>query len=69
MNRVIVVGSGIAGLTAALAASANFSVTLITKGALGMSNTRFAQGGIAGVMFDDDSVDAHVADRRRALRP
>ncbi|MFU8946383.1 L-aspartate oxidase [Mycetocola zhadangensis] len=62
MNRVIVVGSGIAGLTAALAASANFSVTLITKGALGMSNTRFAQGGIAGVMFDDDSVDAHVAD-------
>ena len=62
MKRVIVVGSGIAGLTAALAASADSAVTLITKSALGMSNTRFAQGGIAGVMFDDDSVDAHVAD-------
>lgn len=62
MKRVIVIGSGIAGLTAALTASATHSVTLITKGALGMSNTRFAQGGIAGVMFDDDSVDAHVAD-------
>lgn len=62
MKRVIVVGSGIAGLTAALAASAAHSVTLITKGALGMSNTRYAQGGIAGVMFDDDSVDAHIAD-------
>jgi L-aspartate oxidase len=62
MPRVLVVGSGIAGLTAALTASADGPVTLITKGALGMSNTRFAQGGIAGVMFDDDSVDAHVAD-------
>ncbi|MCP2030384.1 L-aspartate oxidase [Okibacterium sp. HSC-33S16] len=62
MPRVLVVGSGIAGLTAALTASASSAVTLITKGALGMSNTRFAQGGIAGVMFDDDSVDAHVAD-------
>jgi L-aspartate oxidase len=62
MKRVIVVGSGIAGLTAALTASADSSVTLITKCALGMSNTRFAQGGIAGVMFDDDSVEAHVAD-------
>ncbi|GGE84951.1 L-aspartate oxidase [Mycetocola zhadangensis] len=62
MNRVIVVGSGIAGLTAALTASADAAVTLITKSTLGMSNTRFAQGGIAGVMFDDDSVDAHVAD-------
>ncbi|AWB86894.1 L-aspartate oxidase [Mycetocola zhujimingii] len=62
MKRVIVVGSGIAGLTAALTASAEHSVTLITKGALGMSNTRFAQGGIAGVMFDDDSVNAHISD-------
>ena len=62
MKRVIVIGSGIAGLTAALAASATHAVTLVTKGALGMSNTRFAQGGIAGVMFDDDSVEAHIAD-------
>ncbi|MEY2847612.1 MAG: hypothetical protein RI885_277 [Actinomycetota bacterium] len=46
---VIVVGSGIAGLTAALHASEHHDVTLVTKGALGDGNTRWAQGGIAAV--------------------
>ncbi|RLP70845.1 L-aspartate oxidase [Mycetocola manganoxydans] len=62
MTRVIVVGSGIAGLTAALHASQRHDVLLVTKSSLGQSNTRYAQGGIAGVMFDDDSVEAHIAD-------
>ena len=62
MDRVIVVGSGIAGLTVALSASARHQVVLVTKSTLGQSNTRYAQGGIAGVMFADDSVDAHIAD-------
>lgn len=62
MTRVLVVGSGIAGLTTALSAAAHHEVTLVTKSTLGQSNTRYAQGGIAGVMFADDSVEAHIAD-------
>ena len=62
MSRVIVVGSGIAGLTAALRLSRRHTVTLVTKDRLGESNTEWAQGGIAGVIGPDDTVDAHVAD-------
>ncbi|MBG6239349.1 L-aspartate oxidase [Mycetocola sp. CAN_C7] len=62
MPRVLVIGSGIAGLTTALSAAVHSDVVLVTKSTLGQSNTRYAQGGIAGVMFDDDSVDAHIAD-------
>ncbi|MCW4458058.1 L-aspartate oxidase [Microbacterium sp. MPKO10] len=62
MSHVIVVGSGIAGLTAALRADAEHDVTIVTKDALGDGNTARAQGGIAGVLFDDDAVDAHIAD-------
>ncbi|MET0716725.1 MAG: L-aspartate oxidase [Mycetocola sp.] len=62
MARVIVVGSGIAGLTAALKAATRHHVLLVTKSTLGQCNTRYAQGGIAGVMFAEDSVEAHVGD-------
>ncbi|MET4638179.1 L-aspartate oxidase [Mycetocola sp. 2940] len=62
MARVIVVGSGIAGLTTALSAAAHHEVVLVTKSTLGQSNTRYAQGGIAGVMFAEDSVEAHIID-------
>ena len=58
----MVIGSGIAGLFAALRAAQHGSVALVTKAALEESNTRYAQGGIAAVMFDDDSVESHVAD-------
>lgn len=61
--RVVVVGSGIAGLTTALrAVDAGHQVTLVTKDVLEQANTRFAQGGIAGVMFADDRVEDHVRD-------
>ncbi|MFS0867075.1 L-aspartate oxidase [Microbacterium sp. 179-B 1A2 NHS] len=60
---VVVVGSGIAGLTAALHAIAGgCRVTLVTKDVLDHANTRYAQGGIAGVMFPDDRVEDHVRD-------
>ncbi|KHS52475.1 L-aspartate oxidase [Brevibacterium linens] len=62
MSRVIVAGSGIAGLTAALHLSGRHTVTLVTKGRLGESNTEWAQGGIAGVIGPDDTVDSHIAD-------
>ncbi|ACZ29388.1 L-aspartate oxidase [Xylanimonas cellulosilytica DSM 15894] len=61
--RVVVVGSGAAGLLAAYrAASRGHDVALVTKADLPESNTRYAQGGVAAVMFEDDTVDAHVAD-------
>ncbi len=64
--KVIVIGSGIAGLIAALELSRVHQVTLITKSRLAESNTRYAQGGIAAVMTADDSVAEHVEDTLRA---
>jgi L-aspartate oxidase len=66
MKKVVVVGSGIAGLIAALELSRDHAVTLVTKAALADSNTRWAQGGIAAAMFPDDSVAEHIADTLRA---
>lgn len=66
MARVVVAGSGVAGLVAALRAAGRHEVTLVTKAALTESNTRFAQGGIAAAVFPDDSAEAHVADTLRA---
>ena len=63
MSRVLVVGSGIAGLSLALeATAAGHQVTVVTKGDLGQSNTRFAQGGVAVALFEEDSVASHVSD-------
>ena len=62
MKNYIVVGSGIAGLIAAIELSAEHAVTLVTKAALAESNTRWAQGGIAAAMFSDDSIADHIAD-------
>lgn len=60
---VLVVGSGIAGLTAALGAAARGrSVHLVTKARITETNTWYAQGGIAGAVGEADSVDLHLAD-------
>jgi len=66
MANVVVVGTGIAGLIAALEASKNHDVYLVTKDELSESNTKYAQGGIAVAMFPDDSVASHVADTLKA---
>lgn len=66
MGHVVVVGTGIAGLIAALEASKNHDVTLVTKAELSESNTKYAQGGIAVAMFPDDSIASHVADTLKA---
>ncbi|WP_447912396.1 L-aspartate oxidase [Microbacterium phyllosphaerae] len=61
--NVVVVGSGIAGLTAALHAhEAGHAVTVVTKGALGDGCTGFAQGGVAGMYGPADSAAQHAAD-------
>ncbi|TDJ51894.1 MAG: L-aspartate oxidase [Nitrospina sp.] len=64
----LVLGSGLAGLTFALKVAKYGSVALITKDALEESATRYAQGGIASVMAEDDSVDLHVSDTIEAGR-
>ena len=62
-NRVLIIGGGAAGLSAALLlADAGRPVLLFTKKALQESSSNYAQGGIAAVMAAGDSVDAHVAD-------
>ncbi|HPR32373.1 MAG TPA: L-aspartate oxidase [Prolixibacteraceae bacterium] len=58
----IVVGSGLAGLTAAYYASAYGSVAIITKAGLDVSNSYYAQGGIAAALAPDDSPEDHFSD-------
>ena len=59
---VLVVGSGVAGLRAALAAAEHGEVLLVSKDELRESNTQYAQGGIAVVLAEPDSFEAHIAD-------
>jgi len=66
MSEIVVVGSGVAGLVAALELSGRHQVTLVTKARLAESNTRYAQGGIAAVMFEDDTVAGHIRDTLEA---
>jgi L-aspartate oxidase len=60
---VLVLGAGLAGLYAALAAAARgANVVLATKGSLQASNSYMAQGGVAAVVADGDSFADHAAD-------
>ncbi len=59
---MLVIGAGIAGLTFSLKAAEHWKVTLCTKDSLGSANTRFAQGGIAGVLSKSDSCKSHIKD-------
>jgi L-aspartate oxidase len=59
---VLVIGSGIAGLTYALRAAEHGRVCIVTKKERAVSSTNYAQGGIAAVMADDDSPALHVRD-------
>ena len=58
----IIVGSGIAGLYAALMAREHGEVLVLTKGSVDETNTKYAQGGIAAAVGDDDNPELHYDD-------
>jgi L-aspartate oxidase len=60
--NVVVVGTGVAGLRAAIEAAKHGSVLLLSKQACEETTTAYAQGGIAAVLDAADSVDQHVED-------
>ena len=59
---VVVVGSGLAGLTVALHLADHMTVCIVTKGQLLEGASNWAQGGIAAVLAKEDSPEAHVHD-------
>ena len=59
---VLIVGSGLAGLSAALHLAPTHRVAVITKRQLQDGSSSWAQGGIAAVLADDDSFEAHIQD-------
>ena len=65
-SDVLVIGSGIAGLSFALKVSTFCSVTLVTKKARTDTATNLAQGGIAAVLAQGDNPDFHVKDTLRS---
>src|SRR5438874_10124257 len=62
----IVIGSGVAGLRAALGLARGGRVAVLTKDRLDESNTEYAQGGVAVALSDDDEIDLHVEDTLKA---
>jgi L-aspartate oxidase len=61
----LVIGSGLAGLYFALRACAHGRVILVSKRDLTDSNTQYAQGGVAGVLSENDSAEQHIEDTLR----
>ena len=61
-HDVLIVGSGAAGLTAALVRAERLKVLVLAKGALDAGSTAWAQGGIAAVLDQGDTFDDHIRD-------
>jgi L-aspartate oxidase len=59
---VIIVGSGAAGLTAAISLAETHTVLVLAKGSLTGGSTAWAQGGIAAVLDEGDTFEEHIND-------
>lgn len=62
----LVIGAGVAGLSAAIAASEHGEVIVLSKCELKHTNTSWAQGGVAAVLSEDDTPASHAADTHAA---
>lgn len=63
---VLIVGSGIAGLTAAFECAPYFNTTVLSKSSLSNTATWYAQGGIASAISNEDSIELHYQDTIKA---
>ncbi len=63
---LIIIGGGVAGLAVLLSLPAHLRVVLLTKAALGESNTRYAQGGLAAPVGPDDDPELQLRDTLKA---
>ena len=61
-SDVLIIGSGAAGLTAALNLADRFRVTVLAKGGFNEGSTAHAQGGIAAVLEEGDTFESHIED-------
>jgi L-aspartate oxidase len=61
-HDVLIIGSGAAGLTLALTLPAHLRIAVLSKGELANGSTFHAQGGVAAVLDDRDTVESHVED-------
>lgn len=61
-SDILIIGSGAAGLTAALNLAERFKVTVLAKGGLNEGATAWAQGGIAAVLEPGDTFESHIED-------
>ena len=59
---VLIIGSGLAGLTVALKIASEKKVCLVSKRKINDNSSSWAQGGIAAVLTNDDSIEAHIKD-------
>ena len=59
---ILIIGSGLAGLTAALLLAPGRKVAVLTKRELSDGSSGWAQGGMAAVLAEGDSIDQHVSD-------
>lgn len=59
---VLIIGAGIAGVRAALAMDPRLRVVVVSKDEIDLSNSAWAQGGIAGVLDPEDAISNHAAD-------
>ncbi len=61
-HDVVIIGSGAAGLTAAISLAERFKVLVLAKGNLAQGSTAWAQGGIAAVLDKGDTFEDHIRD-------